>query len=248
MRAGFGVRCTLRDGERALIAKFASTSDRWAIVRAEWASLRLARRCGIVTPDAWVESVADKDVLLVERFDRRATPQGTLRHSLLSALTLLDLDDTEARLASYPQFAEILRRLAQDGAGDARQLFRRMVFNLLIGNTDDHAKNHAVFWDGHWLRLTPAYDLLPAMRVGQEAQQAMEVGRLGRVSTLENALSQAGRFGLLPAEATAIVDEVESTLLAHWQNEFAACGVPQLQIDRLDGRAVLSAVVRRRQS
>jgi serine/threonine-protein kinase HipA len=239
-------KATLRDGQRSLIAKFGSTTDRWAIVRAEWATLRLARRCGISTPEARIETVAGKDVLVVERFDRSTAPAGVIRHQLLSALTLLDLDDTEARLASYPQFAELLRRLARDGAGDARQLFRRMVFNVLIGNTDDHAKNHAAFWDGQWLRLTPAYDLVPTMRIGQEAEQAMVVGRSGRASTLANVLSEAGRFGLLRAEATAIVDEVESTIVEHWRDEFAECGVPTEQMVRLEGRAVLSPVARLR--
>lgn len=250
-------KATLRDGERALIAKFASTSDQWHIVRAEWACLRLARRCGIPTPEAWVETVANKDVLLIERFDRHAiavdvggasVSAGVLRNQLLSALTLLDLDDTEARLASYPRLAELLRRFARDGAGDAQQLFRRMVFNLLIGNTDDHAKNHATFWDGRWLRLTPAYDLVPTMRVGQEADQAMAVGLRGRASTLANALSEAGRFGLLQAEAQAIIDEVETTLAEHWRLEFSNCGVPKLQIDRLTDRAVLSPVARQRRA
>jgi serine/threonine-protein kinase HipA len=108
-------KATLRDGQRSLIAKFGSTTDHWAIVRAEWASLRLARRCGISTPEAWVKTVAGKDVLLVERFDRGIAPAGMVRYQLLSALTLLDLDDTEARLASYPQLAELFRRLARDG-------------------------------------------------------------------------------------------------------------------------------------
>jgi serine/threonine-protein kinase HipA len=237
-------KATLRDGERWLIAKFASTTDRWAVVRAEWASLRLAQRCGITTPDAWVQNVAGKDVLIIERFDRTNTSTGVLRHQLLSALTLLDLDDTEARLASYPQLAELLRRLAQDGASDARELFRRMVFNILIGNTDDHAKNHASFWDGQWLRLTPAYDLVPTMRVGQEAEQAMVVGGSGRASTLANALSEAGRFGLLATEAGDIVEQVESTIAQHWKREFAECGVPQREMERLEGRAMLSPVSR----
>jgi hypothetical protein len=146
---------------------------RWAIVRAEWASLRLARRCGILTPEATVETVAGKDVLLIERFDRATSLAGTRRLQRLSALTLLDLDDTGARLASYPALAELLRRHARDGTGDARQLFRRMAFNVLIGNADDHAKNHAAFWDGQWLQLTPAYDLVPRTRAGQEANPAM---------------------------------------------------------------------------
>ena len=239
-------KATLRDGQRSLIAKFSSTTDRWAIVRAEWASLRLARRCGILTPETTVETVAGKDVLLVERFDRDPSPAGITRLQLLSALTLLDLDESEARLASYPLLAEILRRLARDGMSDARQLFRRMAFNILIGNTDDHAKNHAVFWDGRWLRLTPAYDLVPTMRAGQEANQAMVVGALGRTSTLENVLSQCGRFGLLHSEASVILDEVDTTVAQYWIEEFTACGVPEAQIAQLDGRAVMSPVARLR--
>ena len=239
-------KATLRDGDRWLIAKFASNTDRFAIVRAEYAMLRLAQRCGISTPGAWLRNVAGKDVLIVERFDRTSAPRGVLRRHLLSALSLLDLDDTEARLASYPQFAELLRRLAREGAADAREVFRRMVFNILTGNTDDHAKNHAAFWDGQWLELTPVYDLVPTLRAGQEAEQAMIVGSSGRASTLANALSEAGRFGLRAPEASMIVDEVESTIAGHWRREFTACGVTEEQIAMLEGRAVLSPVSRLR--
>jgi serine/threonine-protein kinase HipA len=84
------------------------------------------------------------------------------------------------------------------------------------------------------------------MRVGQEADQAMVVGRSGRAATLANVLSEAGRFGLLPAEAVAIIDDVEATVVEHWRNEFAECGVPAEQIVRLEGRAVLSPVARLR--
>ncbi|NKF24765.1 type II toxin-antitoxin system HipA family toxin [Solimonas marina] len=240
-------KATLMDGHRPLIAKFSSTTDRWSVVRAEWACMRLAARCGIRTAATSLVSVAGKDVLLVERFDREPAASGALlRRSMLSALTLLDLDDTEARLASYPALAELLHRLAANGRDDARQLFRRMVFNILVGNTDDHAKNHAAFWDGQWLRLTPAYDLLPMPRVGQEAAQAMQVGAAGRTATMANALSEAGRFALTPSQAREIVDEVEATIAAHWRSEFQACEVPQPQIDRLDGVAILSPVARLR--
>lgn len=241
-------KATLRHGHRALIAKFQSSSDTWSIVRAEWACLQLAARCGIQVPEAWLEVVDNRDVLLVERFDRVTGATAETRRHMLSALTLLDLDDTEARLASYPDLAELLRRSAKDGAGDAAQLYRRMVFNILVGNTDDHAKNHACFWDGHWLGLTPAYDLVPAMRVGQESAQAMEVGEEGRSSTVVNALSGAGRFGLARDAALAIVDEVESTVRTHWERTFAECGVPESDVANLRGRAVLSAAALRRKN
>lgn len=240
-------KATLRDGKRALIAKFESSSDRWAVVRAEWACLQLAGRCGIEVPKASLETVDGRDALVVERFDRLRAGKTEVRRHMLSALTLLDLDDTEARLASYPDLAEILRRLSSDGPGDAAQLYRRMVFNILIGNTDDHAKNHACFWDGRWLKLTPAYDLVPTQRVGQEASQAMEVGELGRVSTLANALSAAGRFGLSLQAAVQVIDEVEEVVRTKWERIFATCGVHDRSIAQLRERAVLSPVALSRQ-
>ncbi|MGQ0572391.1 MAG: type II toxin-antitoxin system HipA family toxin [Armatimonadota bacterium] len=239
-------KATLRDGRRALIAKFQSSTDRWAIVRSEWACLQLAAQCGIKVPKASVESVDGRDVLIVERFDRAWSSRGETRRHMLSALTLLDLDDTEARLASYPDLAEILRRLAADGAGDAAQLYRRMVFNILVGNTDDHAKNHACFWDGQWLTLSPAYDLVPTLRIGQEANQAMEVGQQGRASSLANALSSAGRFGLTSKAARQIVDELESAVRTKWERTFARCGVQDRDIAQLRGRAVLSPAALRK--
>jgi len=240
-------KATLADGKRFLIAKFSSTSDRWSVVRAEWACMRLARRCGITTAATDLATVHGKDALLVERFDRVPAADGSVRHrQMLSALTLLDLDDTEARLASYPGLAELLRQLAADGRADAEELFRRMVFNILIGNTDDHAKNHAAFWDGRWLELTPAYDLVPTPRVGQEAAQAMEAGAFGRTATLANAFSEAGRFGLTPDRATVIVDEVESTIAEHWRAEFRDCGISSGEMDRLEGTAILSPAALRR--
>lgn len=241
-------KATVQDGSRSLIAKFSSTTDRWSNVRTEWACMRLARRCGIQTAHTEFTNTPGKDTLLVERFDRVLDPTSDriLRRQMLSALTLLDLDDTEARLASYPNLAEMLRQIGADGRGDAEELFRRMVFNILIGNTDDHAKNHATFWDGHCLRLTPAYDLVLTPRVGEEANQTMEVGAFGRESSIANALSEAGRFGLKPKDASAIIDHVEATLIEHWRSELRACGIPEHEIDRLDGRTVLSPAVRRR--
>lgn len=234
-------KATLVDGERHLIAKFSSSNDRWPVVRVEHACMRLARRCGINVANTWLVDVAGKDVLLVERFDREpALGGGMWRRQMLSALTLLDLDDTEARLASYPRLAEILRQRASDGRSDAEELFRRMVFNILVGNSDDHAKNHAAFWDGHWLRLTPAYDLVAIPRIGQEAVQAMEIGKQGRASTIANALSEAGRFGLLADHAQSIVKSMEETLAKEWKEAFRACHIPDREIERFDGKGILS--------
>jgi serine/threonine-protein kinase HipA len=224
------------------IAKFSSATDQYRVVRWEAATLSLARAAGIRVPRYRLEQVNGRDVLLVERFDREHT-NGVRRHLMLSALTLLDLDDTEATLASYPDLSEVLLRHARDSTADRAELFRRMVFNILVGNEDDHAKNHACFWDGLHLRLTPAYDLLPQRRAGMEGRQAMIVGALGsggRESTLANALTSAARFGLDPDEAGAIAEDVLRVVREQWEQRFADVQVPRNEIDALRGTSMLS--------
>lgn len=237
-------KATLQDAQGYWIAKFSASTDRYAIVEAECATLSLAAACGIRVPEHRCVQAAGRSVLLVRRFDREWRPDGVRRRLLLSALTLLELDETEARLASYPSLAEVLRRLADEPVTDATELFRRMVFNILVGNTDDHAKNHACFWDGRWLSLTPAYDLVPMPRVGQEGRQAMRVGTAGPEASLSNARSEAGRFGLSPGEAEVVIEELR-TGMATWQEVFATAGVPEAEIARLDGTTVLSPAVLR---
>lgn len=227
------------------IAKFSSTTDQYRVVRWEAATLTLAQAAGIKVPRHRLEQVNARDVLLVERFDRETTHRGVRRHQMLSALTLLDLDDTEAALASYPDLGDVLLRHARNATEDRAELFRRMVFNILIGNEDDHAKNHACFWDGARLRLTPAYDLLPQRRAGIEGRQAMIVGERGpggRESTLANALTCAARFGLYTDQALAIAEDVLRVVRARWDQCFAEMGVPQVEIDSLRGKSVLSPV------
>ena len=117
-----------------------------------------------------------------------------------------------------------------------------MVFNILVGNEDDHAKNHACFWNGSRLRLTPAYDLVPQRRAGIEGRQAMIVGELGpggRDSTLANAPTSAARFGLDP-EAVAIAEDVLRVVRERWERCFADVEVPRHEIDALRGTSVLS--------
>lgn len=238
-------KATLLVDGRHWVAKFSSTTDQSRVVRWEAATLTLARAAGITVPRHRLEQVNARDVLLVERFDRGNSDRGVHRRLMLSALTLLDLDDTEGPLASYPDLSEVLLRHARDARGDRAELFRRMVFNILVGNEDDHAKNHACFWDGSGLRLTPAYDLVPQRRAGMEGRQAMIVGELGlggRASTLANALSSAARFGLDREEAIAISKDVLGLVQERWEQCFADAQVPQNEIESLRGTSVLSPI------
>ena len=128
--------------------------------------MRLAARAGLKVAPVRLEHVAGKDVLLVERFDRTKTNGKWTRKAMVSALTLFGLDEMMARYASYEDLAEIIRHRFTAPKATLHELYGRLVFNILCGNTDDHARNHAAFWDGARLTLTPAYDICPQSRAG----------------------------------------------------------------------------------
>lgn len=194
------------DGDRKLIAKLSSTTDTYPVVKAEAVAMDLARRCGIHAAPVEMISSVGHDVLLVERFDR--TLVHGERRLMVSALTMLRLDEMMARYATYPDFADLIRKRFTDPVATLRELFRRIVFNICISNNDDHARNHAAFWDGQQLSLTPAYDLCPQPRSGTEASQAMAIGRNGeQESRLAVCRDACETYLLSQAEANQIIDE-----------------------------------------
>lgn len=193
------------DGE-AWIAKFSAPADPYPVVKYEFVAMRLAAACGLSVAEVRLVEVDGRDVLLVKRFDR---PGDGTRRQVISALTILGLPDAAPSLASYGQLAQIMRRDFSDPAVGRCELFGRMVFNVLCGNTDDHARNHAAFWDGRELTLTPAYDIAPLPRAGGEAQQAMRLGGADdpdRFSQVWRCVERAPLFGLTALEATELAD------------------------------------------
>jgi serine/threonine-protein kinase HipA len=213
----------VEDDDGLWIAKFPQRGDRWNNAPVEAAMLGLAGRCGIRVPEARVERVGAECVLLVKRFDRElGGSRAYLRHRMVSALTVLDADDTptDRRNWSYVLLADELQRWSARPRHDRGELFRRMVLNALICNVDDHPRNHAVVAPGREWRLAPAYDLTPNSRQGQDERRlAMDCGRLGRLATRENILSQSLRFGLRPDEADAIVSEMMEIVTRSWRAE-----------------------------
>ena len=199
------------------VAKFSSSSDIYSVVKAEFIAMRLARLCGLDSASVSLVHASGKDVLLVERFDRVRTEKGWQRKSMVSALTLFGLDEMMARYASYQDLAEIIRHRFTAPAKTLRELFARIVFNILCGNTDDHARNHAAFWDGEMLTLTPAYDICPQGRAGQEATQAMLIGGQNRLSRIASCLEAAHHFLLSEPEAIALVETQLTRIGENWQ-------------------------------
>lgn len=201
---------------RKYIAKFSSSSDLYSVVKAEFIAMRLARLAGIDAAPVKLVNAAGKDVLLIERFDRHHIERGWTRKAMVSALTMLGLDEMQARYASYETLAEIIRHRFTDPRKTLEELFSRIVFNILCGNNDDHARNHAAFWDGRHLSLTPAYDICPQARSGREASQAMLIVGQDRSSKLTTCLAAARHFQLAEREATAIMERQRQVIESRW--------------------------------
>ena len=202
----------------AWVVKFAEAGDVFDTPLIEHAAMTLAARAGIQVCETRPIALGAGHAVAVRRFDRAA---GVRLHAL-SAHVLLR---AAGQPYGYPELALELRRRGPSNLIEQQgeQLFRRMVFNILIDNTDDHEKNHAVLVDArqHYV-LSPAFDVLPAAQ-GLGYQQ-MRVGRAGEVSSLDNALSECRSFALDTARAQRIVQEVGS-VVSGWQAHFRAVGV-----------------------
>jgi len=212
-------KTVIREDGVTWLAKFPQRGDPWCNAAVEGGMLRLAARCGIRVPETRVEPVGQEKVLLVRRFDRVPFERGELRHRMVSALTVLGLDDgvTERSGWSYLAFADEIQRWSEDPSSDKRELFRRIVFSALISNTDDHPRNHAMLATGEDWRLSPAYDLTPSRSRSLEHRDlAMVAGALGRLASRENLLSEAPRFGLEVDDANGVIDEMKAVIQAHW--------------------------------
>lgn len=216
--------------DRKYVAKFSSQTDLYSVVKAEYVAMRLAAEVGIDVAPVQLRKAAGKDVLLVERFDREKVEGGWQRRAIVSALTLLELDEMMARYASYEDLATIIRHRFVEPKRTLRELFCRLVFNILSGNTDDHARNHSAFWDGRTLKLTPAYDICPQGRTGGEASQAMLIVGNERMSQIAVCLKAASRFLISDAEALTIVTNQIATIQDRWS---AICTNAELsEVDR----------------
>ena len=211
-------KAMIRDSDTKMIAKFSSRTDTYNVVKAEFVAMRLAARVGLDVSPVRLAHSAGKDVLLVERFDRAKTNDGWTRRAMVSALTLFGLDEMMARYASYEDLAEIIRHRFTSPTATLHEMYGRLVFNILCGNTDDHARNHAGFWDGEYLTLTPAYDICPQSRTGNVASQAMLIVGDDRTSTLGTCLAAAPSFQLSENAAKDIIARQIDTIRDGWDD------------------------------
>jgi serine/threonine-protein kinase HipA len=169
-------KALVQDADALWIVKFNRKDDTWNQARVEHSMLELARECGLVVSQSRLSAIADRDALLVRRFDREHTAQGYRRARMLSALTLLRAEDAyqDRERWSYMTLAEELRRISAQPTVDAPELFRRMAFNALISNLDDHPRNHAVIvLNQDW--NSPAGDLTPSCSEPRAARHSHDL-------------------------------------------------------------------------
>ncbi len=220
-------KTVIEDDGALWIAQFPQQGDRWNNAFVEAGMLGLASRCSIRVAAFRVESLGEESILLVRRFDRKLIEEedgrrGYIRHRMVSALTVLDAEEspTDRTDWSYLKFADEIQRWSKRPKPDKTELFRRIVFNALIANVDDHPRNHALIAPGNDWFLAPAYDLTPNARQGMEERRlAMDCGRFGRIARRDNLLSEADRFSLEYDEANRIITEMAATIRTHWREE-----------------------------
>lgn len=223
-------KASVRDmGGGLLIAKFPKPDDEYRVVAWEGVALELAARAGIHVPERRLEAIGGRDVLLLGRFDRRAAE----RVPYLSAMSMLGASDGEGR--SYLEIADAIRVHGADARADLPQLWRRIVFSVLISNTDDHLRNHGFLYAGQagW-RLSPAFDLNPVPVDVRPRVLTTAIGMEGDpTASLDLALEVAEFFALTPSAARAVAAEV-ATAVAGWRTVAAGRGITLRECDRME--------------
>ena len=234
-------KAVLADGTRRMIAKFASVTDTYPIVKAEYVAMKLASCAAVDTARVELDEALGKAVLLVDRFDRTTTGE---RRMMVSALTILQLYDAFGMAGCYATYTDIAHQIRSrftNPDATLRELFSRITFNILVGNTDDRPRNHTAFSDGANLTLTPAYDIAPQPRTGGEAAQAMAFGADGdRLSQVARCITHAPTYHLTTGQAREIVDHQIAVIHSEWEAVCDRAAMTQADRNRLWGRQFLN--------
>jgi serine/threonine-protein kinase HipA len=226
-------KAAVRDSDGALaIAKFPRPDDERDMVLWEAVSLTLAGRAGIAVPVWRIESVAGRRVLVSRRFDRA----GSRRVPFLSAMSMLGAVDNEPR--SYLEIADALRMHGAAARQDLSELWRRVVFNLLVSNTDDHLRNHGFLHEaGLGWRLSPAYDLNRTPTDERARVLSTHIDENDGTASLSLALETAGYYGLSASRAKRIAGEV-GAVVSGWRGAASRLGATEREADRMESAFV----------
>jgi serine/threonine-protein kinase HipA len=249
-------KASVRDEHGVLwLAKFSSRKDSIDIPSIECAALRLAGAAGLNVPPVEVRKMGDRKVMLIRRFDRYWVAPGAApgadedllttqpaagrtehRMGFVSGLTLVACDETESRTKAYTDLAQAIRSHCHTTVirSDNAELFKRMVYNILVSNDDDHLRNHGFIWEPRlagW-RLSPLYDVLPRASHATERFLHLGVGPQGRLATLDNALESHEMFTLSRASACEMIADIWQ-VVREWRVYFESFGVPEVEIKKI---------------
>ncbi len=233
-------KALIEHDNKKYIAKFSSSSDIYNVVKAEFIAMRLAELVGINVAPVKLVKASGKDVLLIERFDREKSQDGWCRKLMVSALTILELDDMMARYASYESLAEAIRYYFDSPKETLKELCSRLIFNILCGNTDDHVRNHAAYWDGDILSLTPAYDICPQGRTGNEATQTMLISGNNRLSKIDSVIEAANNFLIGKDEVLQLFKMQKDIICDNWKSVCEQADLNKVDQNLLWGRQFLN--------
>lgn len=206
-------KSAVQDKEGSLvIAKFSKPDDDRSIPHGEILAMQLAKQAGLNVAEARILNVKNRPVSLIKRFDR----DGDARIPFISAMTMLGMKDGDE--ATYTDIAEVIRMYSPDPLADLHELWRRLVFNILISNLDDHLRNHGFLYagDDKWC-LSPAYDLNPVPIEEKARELSTWASEEGPDASLDLALNAARYFGLNHTRAKEIIDEI-SAVTRQWRN------------------------------
>ena len=208
------------------IAKFPKKDDNTNVVVWEAVALELAKQCEIRVPKFELRKIADKDVLIIKRFDR----QGKIRIPFASAMTMLNATDNDQKMYNYTEIADFLTQYSISPKEDLRELWMRIVFSILISNTDDHLRNHGFLHNGKGWRLSPVYDINP--NIDRTNMLHTAIADDNNDATIENALKYAEFFRITDPEARTIVGNMVR-IVNTWQQVARRYGLSQAEITRM---------------
>ncbi len=217
-------KALIRDQNQAYLAKFSSIKDQFDVVALESATMELARKAGVDTAATKCVKCGQKNVLLVNRFDLDVTTMT--RNHVISMQTLLHAEGFYT--SGYSDMADVLRQVSNDPELDLKKLFKQLLFNVMVGNTDDHLKNFCMLFDGKQWKLSPAFDLLPNIGLNQE--HILRIGHHNMVTNQQSLIQEAKIFGIKQKSKAIEIIEKMLESVSSWESVYKDHEVPQRDI------------------
>lgn len=209
------------------IAKFPKKDDFTNNVLWEGVALTLAKQCGLNVQEWSIQKAGKKNVILLKRFDRK----GNIRIPFLSAMSMLNAVDNDSQIHSYLDIADAIRQYGSNPGVDLIELWKRMVFSILISNTDDHLRNHGFLYTGaNGWKLSPLYDVNPSP--DNKNVLSTYITQTDNAQDIDLALSVCEYFDLDINSAKQITNDLKS-VIKNWQNVAKQLGLNKSEIDKM---------------